>query len=248
MDLCLKLGLLLVIYTAVNASDISVYIPQIAQKITTNVTDRSFVLVQPNCIFTQYPTTNVWVVVALNKSFSTISDSALSTPIPYSSYRNGLYNYYHTLLVSAGKYPCLPSDSTSNKVIQIGSETCKGNQFCNGVLSNNQTYRAKFILLNSSGIFDTTKWSNEIILQQGKSFQGNTGLPSGRSGGMIVLTSILSVLMAFLLLSVIAALIFGGRDLCWKRTMLNQKHSDRNMDFMPRSTYRSRYDNMYLVS
>ncbi|XP_056416096.1 uroplakin-3b-like protein 1 [Hyla sarda] len=248
MDLYIKLGLLLVMSIAVDASDVSDYIPQIAQNITTNITDRTFVLVQPNCIFNQYTTTNVWVVIALNKSFSNLKDSDFSTPVPYSSFKNGLYDYYHTLLVSGGKYPCSTGDSASNKVILIGSETCKDNTFCNGVLSNNQTYRVKFILLNSTGIFDKTQWSSEIILQKDKSLLGLNVLPSGRSGGMIVLTSILSVLLAILLVSVIAALALGSRDICWKRSVYNEKSVSSKMDFMTHSTYRSRYDHMYLVS
>lgn len=39
-------------------------------------------------------------------------------------------------------------------------------------------------------------------------FQGNVW-PSGRSGGMIVVTSILSVLLAILLICLITALVFG---------------------------------------
>ncbi|XP_066431716.1 uroplakin-3b-like isoform X1 [Eleutherodactylus coqui] len=245
MDLYLKMGLLLVGSVAVGASDISIYIPQVTKDIIGNITHETFVLVQPNCIFNQYITTNVWLVIALNKSFSSLNDSDLGTPVPYSSYRNGHHEYYHTLLLSAGQYPCSTTNSTLN-VIQIGSETCK-EKFCNGPLSNNQTYRVRFVLLNSTGIFDKTQWSNEMILQQDKPFQESIIWPSGRSGGMIVLTSILSVLLAILLVCLIAALVFGSRDICWKRTMINKQRM-ANWDFMSPSTYRSQRDHMYLES
>lgn len=247
MDLHIKLGLLLVLSIAVNASDISVYIPKIASDLITNVTDNAFVLVQPNCIFNEYTTTNVWLVIALNKSFSTLNDSDLGTPVPYASYINGLYQYYHTLLVSAGQYPCSTSNTASKNVIQVGCESCTTNPFCNGKLSNKETYRVKFVLLNSSGIFDETQWSSEISLAQDIPFQGNVW-PSGRSGGMIVVTSILSVLLAILLICLITALVFGSRDICFKRTILNEKSKASKMNFMSRSTYRSRYDHIYLVS
>ncbi|KAG8587681.1 hypothetical protein GDO81_005749 [Engystomops pustulosus] len=251
MDLYLQLGLLLLVSVNVHAqTDISKYMPVITPSISANITDKSFVLVQPQCLFNNFNTTNVWLVIALNNSYLTLNDDNLSNPVSYSSFKNGRYEYYHTLVVSAKKYPCPTNGSVSEYLIQIGSdssESCSKIQYCNGKLRNNQTYRARFVLLKSTGVFDKTMWSEEISLRQDVQFPENRVWPSGRSGGMIVLTSILSVLLAILLVSLIVALVFGSRNICWKRTMKNEKHLAA-MDFMTRSTYRSQYQNMYANS
>ncbi|XP_073521497.1 uroplakin-3b-like [Phyllobates terribilis] len=249
MDLHVTLGLLLVVSIAVNASGVSEYIPNISQNFIGNLSDTSFVLDQPNCIFNDFTNINVWVVIALNQSFSALSDSDFGTPVPYSAYKNGSYKYYHTLLVSAGKYPCSNTDPTTIKLIKIGSmSSCTDSQFCNGELSNNETYRVRFVLLDNIGVYDKTQWSGEIKLRKEKQFQGDTFWSSGRSGGMIVLTSILCVLLAILVVALIAALATGGQNIYWKRTMDTKSNIASKMDFMSRSTYRSHYDHMHLVS
>ncbi|KAM3936100.1 uroplakin-3b-like [Leptodactylus fuscus] len=179
-----------------------------------------------------------------------LNDSNYSTPVPYSSFVNGLNNYYHTLLVSAEKYPCSNNSSDPITVIQVGSGSCQTvdiNQFCNGKLRNTETYRVRFVLLDSTGLVAKTNWSAEISLMKDINFQGINKWPSGRSGGMITLTVILSVLLAILLVFLFAALAIGSRDICWKRTMDNEKRMSQ-MDFMTHSTYRSHHDHMYLVS
>ncbi|XP_075053837.1 uroplakin-3b-like [Mixophyes fleayi] len=134
MDLKATLGQLLALFVVVDVSDISGYIPKIAS-ISTNVTDKAFVLVQPNCIFNQYPTTNVWLVVAGNTTHVNLNDLALGTPVPYSSFKNGSSNYYHTFFLPATQYPCSLNSSTSMNLLQIGCETgCTENSFCNGPL------------------------------------------------------------------------------------------------------------------
>ncbi|XP_075190312.1 uroplakin-3b-like [Anomaloglossus baeobatrachus] len=249
MDLYVTLGLLLVVSIAVNASGVSEYIPKITQNITFNITDKTFVLDQPNCIFNTFTRTNVWVVIALNQSFSALNDSDFGTPVPYSAYKNGSSEYYHTLLVSAGKYPCSNSQPASDKLIQIGAtSSCASIQFCNGELNNNYTYRVRFVLLDNMGVYNKTQWSEEIKLQKVIPFQGSIFWSSGRSGGMIVLTSILSVLLAILLVCFIAALTIGSKNIYWKRSMILKSNTDSKMDFMTRSTYSSRYDHMHLVT
>ncbi|XP_073427633.1 uroplakin-3b-like [Dendrobates tinctorius] len=249
----LHLSLLkLICHLSAQASSVSDYIPQIPQNFIGNLTDKSFFLDQPNCTFNDFPSTNVWVVIALNQSFSILNDSDFGTPVPYSAFKNGSYTYYHTLLVSAGKYPCSNfSDPGSIKLIKVGSTSpslCTESQFCNGELSNDQSYRARFVLLDNMGVYDKTQWSGEIKLLKEKSFQGDTFWSSGRSGGMIVLTSILCVLLAILLVALIAALCTGGRDIYWKRSMDMKSNIASKMDFVSRTTYRTHYDHMHLVS
>ncbi|KAM4045436.1 uroplakin-3b-like [Anomaloglossus baeobatrachus] len=249
MDLLLRLGLLLLGATATLA-EVRYYIPQVTTKpILGRVTNNSFALDEPQCIFHMYNTTNVWLVVALNTAFSALNDSDFGTPVPYSAYKNGSSEYYHTLLVSAGKYPCSNSQPASDKLIQIGAtSSCASIQFCNGELNNNYTYRVRFVLLDNMGVYNKTQWSEEIKLQKVIPFQGSIFWSSGRSGGMIVLTSILSVLLAILLVCFIAALTIGSKNIYWKRSMILKSNTDSKMDFMTRSTYSSRYDHMHLVT
>ncbi|XP_075707245.1 uroplakin-3b-like [Rhinoderma darwinii] len=247
MDLYVKLGMLLIMAIAVDATEISEYIPRISKNMKNNITDKTFVLVQPDCIFTDFTSYNVWLVIALNNCFSTIEDSDLFPPVPYSTYNNRSLAYYHTLPLSAGQYPCSASKSSFINVIQIGSESCTENLFCNGELNNNLTYKVKFILVNSTTIIDSTHWLSNISLPKATTFQESSVWPSGRSGGMIALTSILSILLAILLVFFIAALLLGSQDICWKRTMHNEK-SLAKIDFLSHSSYKSKYDHMYSVS
>ncbi|XP_077338328.1 uroplakin-3b-like [Lithobates pipiens] len=239
MGLTIKLGLFLAMCAAVYTQDVSNYTPKLSSETPYNVTYSTFVLEQPSCLFTEYSTTNVWLVVAKNDAFSQINDAQLSTPVAYTSFINNGLNYYHTLPMPAGAYPC--SNSSIN-VLLIGSQiNCSGDAFCNGPLKND-TYRVKFVLLSSTGISNETLWSQKIVVPKQKAFQENVE-PRGRSGGMIALTSILSVLLAILVISLIAALAVGSRDICWKQTLNYNTGAYGNLDNLTRGTYKTHYEN-----
>ncbi|XP_063813233.1 uroplakin-3b-like [Pseudophryne corroboree] len=244
MDLQVTLGLLLAVSAVTAAPDILNYTPEIAN-ITGNVTDRAFVLVQPNCIFTPFTTDNVWLVVALNTTFLSLNDTELGTPSSYTSFMNGETSYYRTLLLATGQYPCLLNSTNSMYLLQIGSETnCTGNLFCNGPLNANHTYRTKFILLDSTGLSAETKWSTEIVLKTATDKE-NIVLPFSRSGGMIVITVLLSVLLAILLICLIVALIIGSKNICWRRIMDKNDFRSDDLDYMTSGTYTSQYKKIF---
>ncbi|KAM5181754.1 uroplakin-3b-like [Mantella aurantiaca] len=243
MHLHVKLGLLLAICSSVSTIGVPDYIPKLTSHNVNiyNVSQNMFVLEQPNCTFTPYPTTNVWLIVAKSDAVPSITDANLANPVPYTSFINNLSNYYHTLPMSASQYPC--SNSTIN-ILLIGSEKCSGNPFCNGKLKN-VTYRVKFVLLSSTGIFQQTQWSDDIVLLTRKGIPENTG-PASRSGGMIALTSILCVLLAIMLICLLAACAIGRcQDICWQQSLNYDKDTYENFDYLTRGTYRSHYDHLY---
>lgn len=238
MDLTIKLGLFLAMCAAVYTQDVSQYKPGFWRNATYNVTYNMFVLEQPNCVFTQYNTTNVWLVVAKNDAVSQINDTQLSIPITYTSFINNRSNYYHTLPMPAVAYPC---SNNSINVLLIGSQiNCTGEAFCNGPLKND-SYSVKFILLSSTGIVDETQWSDGIVIPKQTDFP-YTVEPDGRSGGMIVLTSILSVLLAILAIGLIAALAIGSRDICWKQTLNYNVGVYENFGNLTHGSYRTHYE------
>ncbi|XP_044143663.1 uroplakin-3b-like [Bufo gargarizans] len=243
-----KLGLLLVVSMAVT-QDVKNYKPKLATGMLYNATDKTFVLEWPGCIFLEN-TTNVWVVVARNKSYSDIDDSSLGEPIKYLNFINNNNNYYHTLLVSAGQYTCQTNNSTKN-VIHIGCESCTETaEFCNGKLSNNDSYRVRFVVVRGSAVVHKTQWSDDIPLVQDKSVLESAVWPSGRSGGMIVLTTILCILLAILLVLLIIALVVGSKDICWKQTLYKEK-SMAAFEYITHSSYkpyRNEYDHIILTS
>ncbi|XP_030070457.1 uroplakin-3a [Microcaecilia unicolor] len=78
---------------------------------------------------------------------------------------------------------------------------------CNPPLSEGTTYRFRYILVNSTGkMADQTLWSDSITTRTVKDMSRIDTWPGRRSGGMIVITSILSVLV-FLLLAAFAAAV-----------------------------------------
>ncbi|XP_075061523.1 uroplakin-3a isoform X2 [Mixophyes fleayi] len=96
-------------------------------------------------------------------------------------------------------------------VIRVGSDdNCFNKDPCNGPLINGTAYRFKYVFYNTD-IYATTNfgtdWSAQITTKNGKSSAIIDTWPGRRSGGMIVLTSILSVLTFLVLAGFIAAIV-----------------------------------------
>ncbi|XP_072254779.1 uroplakin-3b-like [Pyxicephalus adspersus] len=238
MDLYFKLGLFLALCAAASTDEVTDYIPKLTSKDVTqyNATESMFILEQPHGIFNKYPTNIVWLVVAKSKAVPTITD--LSTPVSCNTFKANNLPYYHILPLPADQYP--QSNNTIN-ILLVGSETnCSEKDACNCPLNNTLNYRVKFVLLSSAGLFKETQWSQEITLLTRSHFQEDPQ-PKGRSGGMIALTSILSVLLAILLISLIAALAVGSRDICWKETLIYNVDARNPEENFARGTYRSHY-------
>uniref|UniRef100_A0A7M4E375 Uroplakin 3A n=1 Tax=Crocodylus porosus TaxID=8502 RepID=A0A7M4E375_CROPO len=82
---------------------------------------------------------------------------------------------------------------------------------CNPPLASGTTYRFKYILVDvTSGIMkDETLWSEPIKTNSVKKSSTIDTWPGRRSGGMIVITSILSVLIFLLLAGLFASVFFA---------------------------------------
>ncbi|KAG9462190.1 hypothetical protein GDO78_014755 [Eleutherodactylus coqui] len=227
------------------AADYSSYIPQLIIKpFQGRVTATTFILDKPQCLFDRTSTNNVWLFVA-NKtgkellralkrtrmqSFKKLKcsitfiiffhlvqldNNQLSKSAPYSSFSS--LGYYRTLRTVEKTFPC---NDVAN-YIRVGSETsCSDSDNCNGPLISPGPYRVKFVVLDSNGaLVDQTGWSGPITLHQGKRASSIDTWPGGRSGGMIVITSILSILLATFLVCLIGTFIVGRKNIiCCKRT------------------------------
>ncbi|KAM8977120.1 uroplakin-3b-like [Pelodytes ibericus] len=199
------------------------YIPQITlEPLVGKLTSSTFLLDQPQCVFNnQYSTKQVWLVVALSGSV-TLTASNLGTPANYSSFQEN--KYYHTLSVFGSNFPCMTNSTNSLYVLQVGSETnCTAIPFCNAPLNNTYVYRVKFVVLDINGLIAETYWSTPIKLIKGMNTSVIDTWPGRRSGGMIVITSILSILMASLLVFLIFTLIMQRESICWRRRLDNAK-------------------------
>ncbi|XP_069613414.1 uroplakin-3b-like protein 1 isoform X2 [Ranitomeya imitator] len=221
MDLLLKLGLLLLGVTATLA-EVRYYVPQVTTKpLLGRLTNNSFALDQPQCIFNLYNTTDVWLVVALNSVVPKLTEYDLSTPYDYKLFPTK--HYYHIYQQPAAKYPCADTVPEFKALIPVGIEMVCGNvSFCNGILTENGPYRVKFVLLNNTTLTRETRWSEKFNLITGMNKSTIDTGPGRRSAGMIVIVVILSVLLAILLAFLIAAIAVGSKDICWCRTLDNE--------------------------
>ncbi|XP_072262905.1 uroplakin-3b-like protein 1 [Pyxicephalus adspersus] len=222
MDLHRKLGLLLILATSTIA-DVPFYVPQITYKpLQGKLTLSSFTLDEPQCIFQQYNTSTVWLVVALNSVVPNLTDANLRNPVEYSSFQQN--NYYHIYPRTAANYPCSDTAPKPIAMLPVGIEdNCTMVKFCNGRLPKVGPYRVKFVVLNTNNtMVKATRWSEVINLRTAINSSILDPWPKGRSTGMIVLVVILSVLLAILLACLIAALVLGSKDVCWCYTIDNE--------------------------
>ncbi|XP_069827345.1 uroplakin-3b-like [Dendropsophus ebraccatus] len=222
MALLVKLGLLLLGATGTFAV-VRYYVPQVTAKpVLGKLTNNSFALDQPQCIFQQYNTTDVWLVIATDTVVPKLTVRDLSNPSDYKLLPTK--NYYHLYQMPAANFPCSDTAPRTKAMIPVGTQfNCVNVSFCNGILTVNGPYRVKFVLLNNTTLVQETRWSDQINLLAGKSSNTiDTTWPGRHSAGMIVIVVILSVLLAILLACLIAALIVGSKDICWCRTIDNE--------------------------
>ncbi|XP_056416530.1 uroplakin-3b isoform X2 [Hyla sarda] len=189
------------------------YIPQLTGKsFQGRVTATTFILDKPQCLFSQDSTLTVWLIVA-NQTVQ-LDNTKLSQNAPYYLFPSS--GYYRTLRTTADTYPC----NNVADYIRVGNDaSCSDPNNCNGPLPSSGPYRVKFVVLNSANVLlDQTGWSAPITLRQGKTSSVIDTWPGRRSGGMIVITSILSVLLATFLLCLIGTFIVGRKNIiCCKK-------------------------------
>ncbi|NXD11572.1 UPK3L protein, partial [Nothocercus nigrocapillus] len=197
-------------------------------------TTSTFVLEQPRCVFAEPPgaAPMIWLVVALAagrwrggrvpgaprgplltrppaaaEQFDPSTEPE-TPPLAFQTFPNN--TAYATLGTSLSNYPC-PPPTGDITVLRVGSETAcsrdPSRPSCNGPLPGPGPYRVKFVAWNSSGLQAETQWSDPITLRTAQPADNIAVAGSGRSTGMIVLTSILSILFAVLLACLVALLV-----------------------------------------
>uniref|UniRef100_A0A8D2IU20 Uroplakin 3B n=1 Tax=Varanus komodoensis TaxID=61221 RepID=A0A8D2IU20_VARKO len=183
-----------------------------SEKVAGRITASTFVLEQPRCIFNEVvkPTDNVWLVVALSEAEDELPIPLSARELPYQSF--GSNSSYMTLKTPVTNYPCPDPGEASEAltVLRVGSETgCITDLSwpdCNGPLPGPGPYKVKFVAMNSTQITAQSHWSDLITLRKGKDPNSINTQPARRSAGMIVITSVLSILFAILLAALITAL------------------------------------------
>ncbi|OCT95022.1 uroplakin-3b [Xenopus laevis] len=233
----LKLGILVAI-SVVAFADVGSYVPKVTTSIRGNLTFSTFVLEQPQCIFSSnYSTQDIWLVVALDTVEPLLTDTNLSNPVSYSSFPTN--KFYHTLRVRGADYPCFNSSERFLALLQVGSDVKCNESFCNGPLTSPGPYRVRFVVLNNTGIVAKTNRSDLIRLPIGINYTTIDTRPLRRSGSMIIITAILSILLAILLACLLAALCSGSKNLCWSEQLKTNRfmESDRPGYYRSSSIY-----------
>ncbi|XP_056425898.1 uroplakin-3a [Hyla sarda] len=171
-----------------------------------NPTQNTIILEKPFCFATQATIASVILYVAKNSAVN----NNLALTNSYSSTNGG-----STAPYAAGTFanPNCAENPTiaavSNNTFRVGNTLdCFNAQYCNGPLANNTAYRFLYAFYDASNnILTSSSWSAPISTRQGKNSINIDTWPGRRSGGMIIITSILSVLMFFILAGFVAAVI-----------------------------------------
>ncbi|NXW22537.1 UPK3L protein, partial [Circaetus pectoralis] len=182
-------------------------------------TSSTFTLEQPRCVFTSLQDdVIIWLVVAIPKAVPNFNNSVKpgSPEREFQKFPTGA-GAYMTLNTTLFNYPC-PKPPGEIAVLRVGSETsCAEDNTrptCNGPLPGPGPYQVKFLALNDSNPVAETAWSDRITLRTARQLSSIPTTGSGRSAGMIALTSILSILFAILLAVPVAMLVFRGSNAC----------------------------------
>nr|XP_015222763.1 PREDICTED: uroplakin-3b-like protein isoform X2 [Lepisosteus oculatus] len=207
------------------------YTPEItAYNMAGRVTGTTMVMKQPRCYFDNQlllPCTpdkcEIWLVAAVGSGIQNFdADKGKSTILSESPYPTAFTgsppkNYYLTKVGRQQVFPCQQSHGIV--YFRVGDEGNCTSANCNGILPAGSTVRVKYVLVDpaSRNVTTETYWSQNITLYSSTDpvviFDGIRQ----RSAGMIVITSILSVLLFLLLLLLIAGLIYANRHRCWKQ-------------------------------
>ncbi|XP_054022943.1 uroplakin-3b-like protein 1 [Dryobates pubescens] len=194
------------------------YTPELASSaLVGRITASTFVLEQPRCVFERFPTENIWLVVAVPEAVNDFNNS-LGPGTPERAFQEfpSPARAYMTLNTTLPNYAC-PKPSEGIAVLHVGIETSCANDTsrptCNGPLPGSGPYQVKFLAFNGSVPVAETQWSLPITLRTAEDPSSIPVPGSGHSGGMIALTTILSILFAILLAGLLAMLVFCS-DTC----------------------------------
>uniref|UniRef100_A0A452I395 Uncharacterized protein n=1 Tax=Gopherus agassizii TaxID=38772 RepID=A0A452I395_9SAUR len=190
------------------------YTPQItAKSLEGKLTATTFTLDQPICIFDQYvnSTDDIWLVVAFTNGTCRSRPRQAPFSLPTTAFASPdmllTALHYMTLKTSLASYPCAENRAAS--VLRVGSDTaCKDDgslEYCNGPLPHPGPYRYDGL---SPGSPAETRWSQQIMLKQGRKARSIDTWPGRRSGTMVVITSILSSFISVLVILFLSACLW----------------------------------------
>ncbi|KAM9209466.1 uroplakin-3b isoform 2-T2 [Dugong dugon] len=191
------------------------YKPQItAGDLEGKVTATRFSLEQPRCVFDGHAraTDTVWLVVAFSNASKDFQNPKTLAEIP--TFAQLLTDgHYMTLALSPVQLPCLDSVGGGGRafLLRVGNDAgCLADlqqlPYCNAPLPSPGPYSVKFLLMDTEGSPRAEmRWSDPITLHQGRAPGSIDTWPGWQSGGMIVITTILSSLAGLLLLAFLAA-------------------------------------------
>ncbi|XP_053318078.1 uroplakin-3a [Spea bombifrons] len=202
-------------------------VPSLANNnfIRINPTQTTVVLEQPYCAQQQSERVYLYVV----QTGGTNATVTIGGKILRTSYRESDGGKLSPYLAAAFPYPgcanfpnftqsssaILVQDILDRSIVRVGADfSCLDDPnvsgTCNAPLRNSTAYRFKYVFTDLSDVFKAeTKWSPAITTNKAKDPSSIDTWPGRRSGGMIVLTSILSVLVFFILLGLVAAIASG---------------------------------------
>ncbi|XP_077168303.1 uroplakin-3b-like isoform X1 [Paroedura picta] len=232
MDFILLLLLLLASVGTFAQIEVIPYVPQVTdQEFKGKITASTFALAPPNCIFNSLVNTTdeIWLVVTFANATSSFKNPTDPQEIPlYENLRSTLA--YMTMKSTVSQYPC--DKAKSGSVLRVGNEsTCKsdgGLTPCNGLLPSPGPYRVKFLAMDSKGTKAETRWSGPITLKKAQTWQAVDTWPGRRSGDMIVITVILSVLCGVVTLGFLSTVCYECFKL-WRNSppeTVEQRHQD----------------------
>nr|XP_008256199.2 uroplakin-3b isoform X1 [Oryctolagus cuniculus] len=197
------------------------YTPQMtAWDLEGKVTATTFSLEQPRCVFDRHAGVagTVWLVVALSNASRDFRNPQTQAEIPASPQLH-THGHYMTLPLSLAQLPCEdpPGGGGPVALLRVGNDFgCRQRLYCNAPLPGPGPYRVKFLLMDAGGSpVAETRWSDPITLRQGQAPGTIDTWPGRRSGGMIVITSILCTLAGLLLLAFLAASTVRFSSLWW---------------------------------
>uniref|UniRef100_W5M2Q0 Uroplakin 3b n=1 Tax=Lepisosteus oculatus TaxID=7918 RepID=W5M2Q0_LEPOC len=225
------------------------YTPEItAYNMAGRVTGTTMVMKQPRCYFDNQlllPCTpdkcEIWLVAAVgsDKGKSTILSES---PYPTAFTGSPPKNYYLTKVGRQQVFPCQQSHGIV--YFRVGDEGNCTSANCNGILPAGSTVRVKYVLVDpaSRNVTTETYWSQNITLYSSTDpvviFDGIRQ----RSAGMIVITSILSVLLFLLLLLLIAGLIYAKTKSTCKKDIPELQDSNSIQNYQ---THNLQNDGLY---
>ncbi|XP_032182793.1 uroplakin-3b isoform X1 [Mustela erminea] len=188
------------------------------------VTATTFSLEQPRCVLDGLAgvASTIWLVVAFSNASRDFQNPQTRAEIPAFP-RLLTEGHYMTLPLSLDQLPCQDPAGGGRDVplLRVGNDPgCLADllqpPYCNSPLPSPGPYRVKFLLMDARGSPQAeTRWSDPIALHQGKSPASIDTWPGRRSGGVIVITSILASLAGLLLLAFLAASTTRFSSLWW---------------------------------